>query len=135
MYLENAKSNKLLNFSPGASSSSSNRSIVVKPGFHDYDQLLTSLYELTESDLDVSDSFEGNLSDCHSKKSTVIVMSRNRAFGTPDPQLATFNGKLPKEIIKEAPVNEAVGPTMATEADTLELSDRVDAYLAPVFSG
>jgi hypothetical protein len=99
MYFEQNHSGKLLSFSSSHHSSDSNQSVVVKTNDNDYDQMLSSLFDLSESssfqfefDTDFYNSINSISvqSDVDSKRETIIAGVGQFGDETPDPNRATF---------------------------------------------
>jgi hypothetical protein len=93
-----------------------NESRVVGNDSNDYDNMLASIFDISESE--ILSSFD----DSNEKKATVIA--EPHAIGTPDPQLATFNKRNtfnPEKPLHETSEITVDRPTMPTEADAYEV--------------
>ena len=121
MPLEKGHSSKFLNFS-NHSSTPSEASVVVKNNDNDYDGMLTSLFDYSDSEISLCSWVESD-----SKKATIIAVPYGKL--TPDSNVATFATGIPPEnllgnTLKKSTSGELFQTqktTMPTEADAFEI--------------
>ena len=120
MPLEKGHSSKLLNFSNHSSTPSQASSVVVNNNDNDYDGMLTSLFDYSDSEISLASWAESD-----SKKATIVAVPYGKL--SPDPNVATFANILPTEkqlSLQKSGSGELYQTqktTMPTEADAFEI--------------
>ena len=120
MPLEKGHSSKLLNFSNHSSTPSEASSVVVKNNDNDYDGMLTSLFDYSDSEISLCSWAESD-----SKKATIVAVPYGKM--SPDANVATFANILPVDKLADTQKTgsgelfQTQKTTMPTEADAFEI--------------